>query len=75
MGFAVNFRFLMVISELVASTNGIGYGIQNAQLMFLLTDMWCGVVLLAVLGSTLNWLFLKFEHRARVAPRGGRTAI
>lgn len=40
MGFAVNFRFLMVISELVASTNGIGYGIQNAQLMFLLTD--CG---------------------------------
>jgi len=68
---------LMVISELVASTNGIGYGIQNAQLMFLLTDMWCGVVLLAVLGSTLNWLFLKFEHRALEWHRGarGRTAI
>lgn len=43
---------LMVISELVASTNGVGYRIQNAQLLFLLTDMWCGIVLLAVLSIT-----------------------
>jgi ABC-type nitrate/sulfonate/bicarbonate transport system permease component len=55
---------LMVVSELVASTNGIGYRIQNAQIMFLLTDMWCGIVLLALIGSTLNWLFLRFERRA-----------
>ena len=55
---------LMVVSELVASTNGIGYRIQNAQIMFLLTDMWCGIVLLALLGYTLNWLFLKFEGPA-----------
>jgi ABC-type nitrate/sulfonate/bicarbonate transport system permease component len=68
---------LMVVSELVASTNGIGYRIQNAQLMFLLTDMWCGIVLLALLGSTLNWLFLKLEHRALGWHRSarGRTAI
>ena len=55
---------LMVVSELVASTNGIGYRIQNSQIMFLLTDMWCGIVLLALLGYTLNWLFLKVEDRA-----------
>jgi ABC-type nitrate/sulfonate/bicarbonate transport system permease component len=66
---------LMVVSELVASTNGIGYRIQNAQLMFLLTDMWCGIVLLAVLGSTLNGLFLKFEHRALAWHRGARGRI
>jgi ABC-type nitrate/sulfonate/bicarbonate transport system permease component len=67
---------LMVVSELVASTNGVGYRIQNAQLMFLLTDMWCGIVLLAVLGSGLNWLFVKLEHRALEWHRGarGRTA-
>lgn len=67
---------LMVVSELVASTNGIGYRIQNAQIMFLLTDMWCGIVLLALLGYTLNWLFLKFEDRVLGWHRGarGRTA-
>ena len=67
---------LMVVSELVASTNGIGYRIQNAQIMFLLTDMWCGIVLLALIGYTLNWLFLKFEDQALGWHRGarGRTA-
>ena len=43
---------LMVVSELVASTNGIGYRIQNSQIMFLLTDMWCGIVLLAQSSAT-----------------------
>jgi ABC-type nitrate/sulfonate/bicarbonate transport system permease component len=63
---------LMVVSELVASTSGIGYRIQNAQIMFLLTDMWCGIVLLALLGYTLNWLFLKLEDRALNWHRGAR---
>ena len=64
---------LMVVSELVASTNGIGYRIQNAQIMFLLTDMWCGIVLLAVIGYTLNALFLKVEDNVpRLAPRRTR---
>src|SRR4029078_11072210 len=53
---------LMVVSELVASTNGIGYRILNSQIMFLLTDMWCGIVLLAIIGYTLNALFLKVER-------------
>jgi ABC-type nitrate/sulfonate/bicarbonate transport system permease component len=68
---------LMVVSELIASTNGIGYRIQYAQLMFLLTDMWCGIMLLALLGSALNWLFLRVEHRTLDWHRGarGRTAI
>jgi len=67
---------LMVVSELVASTSGIGYRIQNAQIMFLLTDMWCGIVLLALIGYVLNWLFLKFEKRVLGWHRGarGRTA-
>jgi ABC-type nitrate/sulfonate/bicarbonate transport system permease component len=63
---------LMVVSELVASTNGIGYRIQNAQIMFLLTDMWCGIALLAVIGYALNRLFLKVEDRALKWHRGAR---
>jgi ABC-type nitrate/sulfonate/bicarbonate transport system permease component len=63
---------LMVVSELIASTNGIGYRIQNAQIMFLLTDMWCGIVLLALIGYTLNWLFLKVENSALYWHRGAR---
>ena len=68
---------LMVVSELVASTSGIGYRIQNAQIMFLLTDMWCGIVLLGLIGVTLNWLFVKIEDRALGWHRGarGRTAV
>ena len=63
---------LMVVSELVASTSGIGYRIQNAQIMFLLTDMWCGIILLALIGYTLNLLFLKFERRVLAWYRGAR---
>jgi ABC-type nitrate/sulfonate/bicarbonate transport system permease component len=57
---------------LVASTNGIGYRILNAQIMFMLTDMWCGIVLLAVIGYTLNALFLKVEHGVLSWHRGAR---
>lgn len=63
---------LMVVSELVASTNGIGYRILNSQIMFLLTDMWCGIVLLAVIGYTLNALFLKVEDNVLNWHRGAR---
>ena len=63
---------LMVVSELVASTSGIGYRIQNSQIMFLLTDMWCGIVLLALIGYALNWLFLKFEDHVLGWHRGAR---
>jgi ABC-type nitrate/sulfonate/bicarbonate transport system permease component len=63
---------LMVVSELVASTNGIGYRIQNAQIMFLLTDMWCGIAMLAVIGYALNRLFLTIEDRALNWHRGAR---
>jgi ABC-type nitrate/sulfonate/bicarbonate transport system permease component len=63
---------LMVVSELVASTSGIGYRIQNAQIMFLLTDMWCGIVLLALIGYALNRLFLRIEGSALNWHRGAR---
>ena len=54
---------LMVVSELVASTDGIGNKIQSAQMMYMLTDVWCGILLLSLIGFTLNIIFVKVEAR------------
>ena len=54
---------LMVVSEIVASTGGIGYFILNAQQSFSFVDMWTGIIVLALIGSALNLLFLLAEHR------------
>lgn len=54
---------LMVVSEMVASTSGIGFFILNAQQAFAITDMWTGIVVLALLGSALNLLFVLVENR------------
>ncbi|MER7016033.1 ABC transporter permease [Saccharopolyspora sp. NPDC000359] len=55
---------LMVVSELVGSTNGIGYRLIFDQRAFDLPGMWAGIVLLGVLGYLLNALLLAVERRA-----------
>lgn len=54
---------LMVISELVGATNGIGYQFQFASQSFDLPAVWAWIVLLGILGNLLNWLFLVVERR------------
>lgn len=54
---------LMVISELVASTNGIGYQMIIAQRNFSMPEMWAGIVLLGILGYVLNVLLLVTQNR------------
>jgi ABC-type nitrate/sulfonate/bicarbonate transport system permease component len=54
---------VMVISEMVAASNGIGYFILSAQRGFKIRDMFAGVLTLAVLGYVLNRLFLLIENR------------
>lgn len=54
---------LMVVSEMEASTNGIGFFILQAQRSFAITDMWSGIVLLGVLGVGLNLAFAAVERR------------
>ncbi|MFJ1766798.1 ABC transporter permease [Amycolatopsis sp. NPDC088138] len=55
---------LMVISELVGATNGIGYQFQLASQSFDLSAVWAWIALVGVLGNLLNWLFLLVENRA-----------
>jgi ABC-type nitrate/sulfonate/bicarbonate transport system permease component len=54
---------LMVISELVGATNGIGYQFQVASHSFDLPATWAWIVLLGILGNLLNWVFLALERR------------
>jgi ABC-type nitrate/sulfonate/bicarbonate transport system permease component len=54
---------LMVISEMVASSNGIGYFILQAQRSFAITEMWSGILLLGLLGYLLNAAFTLIERR------------
>ena len=53
---------LMVVSEMVASTVGIGYFILNAQQAFASVDMWTGIIVLGILGSLLNLVFVALER-------------
>lgn len=54
---------VMVISEMVASSDGIGYFVLAAQRGFRVRDMFAGVVTLAVVGYGLNRIFLAIEAR------------
>jgi ABC-type nitrate/sulfonate/bicarbonate transport system permease component len=64
---------LMVISELVASSNGIGYFVLQSQRSFDIDAMWSGIVLLGLLGYVLNAAFLLVERRALAWHRGVRS--
>ncbi|MFB9909583.1 ABC transporter permease [Allokutzneria oryzae] len=55
---------LMVISELVGSTEGIGNRLLFAQRQFDFPAMWAGIVLLGVLGFLLNTALSAVERRA-----------
>lgn len=54
---------LMVISEMVASSSGIGFSILQAQRGFAFLDMWAGIVLLGILGFLLNGVLTLIERR------------
>jgi ABC-type nitrate/sulfonate/bicarbonate transport system permease component len=54
---------LVVISEMVGSTDGIGYFILDSQRRFRVAQMYAGMLALAILGYTLNQLFAVLYRR------------
>jgi ABC-type nitrate/sulfonate/bicarbonate transport system permease component len=54
---------VMVISEMVAASSGIGYFILSAQRGFQIREMFAGVLTLAVVGYVLNRVFVAIENR------------
>jgi ABC-type nitrate/sulfonate/bicarbonate transport system permease component len=61
---------MMVISEMVASTNGIGFFVLQSQRSFAIPEMWSGIVLLGIVGYSLNLLFTAVERRVLAWHRG-----
>ena len=55
---------LMVISEMFASSSGLGYAIVDFQRGFSIPEMWSGILLLGLLGFGLSLVFRWFEARA-----------
>jgi ABC-type nitrate/sulfonate/bicarbonate transport system permease component len=55
---------LMVISEMFAASNGLGFTIVQFQRSFAIPEMWSGIILLGLLGFALSLLFRLAEKRA-----------
>ncbi len=52
-----------LVSEMIGATRGLGYFVLQAQRGLRIRDMYAAIVMLALLGYTLNWLFLLVEAR------------
>ena len=61
---------LVVISEMVGATSGIGYFILDAQRSFRIPQMYAGMLVLALLGYTLNRCFLLADARLMAWHKG-----
>jgi ABC-type nitrate/sulfonate/bicarbonate transport system permease component len=55
---------LMVISEMFASSSGLGFAIVDFQRGFSIPEMWSGILVLGMLGVALSLGFRVFEARA-----------
>lgn len=54
---------LMVISEMFAASNGIGFTVVQFQRSFAIPDMWTGILVLGLLGFLLSVVFQLVERR------------
>ncbi|WP_028647653.1 ABC transporter permease [Nocardiopsis sp. CNT312] len=65
---------LMVISEMFASSSGLGFAIVQFQRTFAIPEMWAGMVLLGLVGFALTAVFGLVEGRVLRWYRGLRAA-
>ncbi|MCA0145091.1 ABC transporter permease [Blastococcus sp. LR1] len=65
---------LMVISELFAAENGLGFAVVQAQRSFAIAETWAGVLMLGLLGFLLALLFRVVENRQLAWYHGLRRA-
>ena len=54
---------LMVISEMFASSSGLGFTIVQFQRSFAVPEMWSGIVVLGLIGVALSFIFQAVERR------------
>jgi ABC-type nitrate/sulfonate/bicarbonate transport system permease component len=54
---------LMVISEMFASSEGLGFTIVQFQRSFAIPEMWSGIVVLGLIGVAMSFIFQWTERR------------
>lgn len=54
---------VMLVSEWILTSNGIGYYLIERQRNYDITEMWSAVVMIAIIGYLLNTVFLVAERR------------
>jgi ABC-type nitrate/sulfonate/bicarbonate transport system permease component len=54
---------LMVISEMFASSSGLGFTIVQFQRSFAVPEMWSGIVVLGLIGVVLSFIFQAVQRR------------
>jgi ABC-type nitrate/sulfonate/bicarbonate transport system permease component len=54
---------LMVVSEMFAASDGIGFALVQYQRTFALPEMWSGIILLGIIGIVLSLIFRAIETR------------
>jgi NitT/TauT family transport system permease protein len=61
---ATSTAFLLIVaSELIAANDGLGYLIMYAERSFNPELMWCGILVIAAMGFTVDRLLLALGHR------------
>lgn len=65
---------LMVISEMFAARNGLGFTVIQFQRSFAIPQMWSGIIMLGLIGVLLSLIFHVVEHQALAWYRGVRAA-
>ena len=65
---------LMVISEMFAASNGLGFTMIQFQRSFAIPEMWGGILLLGALGVALSLVFQLVERRTLAWYHGVRRA-
>lgn len=65
---------LIVVSEMVAATEGVGYYVLNSQQTFAIAQTWAGTLLLGIIGYLSTLVFLQVEKRILSWQHGMRRA-
>lgn len=63
---------LIVVSEMVGATSGIGYSVLKSQQTFKIVDTWAATIVLGILGYLATLLFLQVERRVLAWQAGMR---
>jgi ABC-type nitrate/sulfonate/bicarbonate transport system permease component len=66
---------LMVLSEMFAANEGLGYTVVFFQRSFAIPEMWSGIIVLGLLGVTLSLIFRLVERRLLFWYHGQRQSL